>query len=290
MKKVVRMLGLCALVALAFTACKKNDTQKVTFTGHAAQPTGDVRTHISDGTFLVWSENDQIKVFNEAGDDMDFTVQSSAGKPGVAVFTAEAADEVAFVADLETADYAAFYPNAVVDENDKVVMVIPAEQDYYTGKEIGNNLYPMVGFNNHTDNFEFTSNAGFLNVRFQVSNTSEVDTFTIDKLVLRSKGNNDLTGNMIYEKDGSGYVFEGTGNVVTLSGDPIAIIKGSAKDFTFVLPAGALASGFDLDLYLGDELVETFEGLGNGENTIAAMDFRAMTTGWLPKPTPVTPN
>ena len=26
MKKVVRMLGLCALVALAFTACKKNET------------------------------------------------------------------------------------------------------------------------------------------------------------------------------------------------------------------------------------------------------------------------
>ena len=214
----------------------------------------------------------------------------SLSKVLVAVFTADDTEELEFVANLESDNYTAFYPNATLNADDKVVMTIPAEQDYFTGKEIGNNLYPMVGFNNHTDNFEFTSNAGFLNVRFQVSNTSEVDTFTIDKLVLRSKGNNDLTGNMIYEKDGSGYVFEGTGNVVTLSGDPIAIIKGSAKDFTFVLPEGALASGFDLDLYLGDELVETFEGLGNGENTIAAMDFRAMTTGWLPKPTPVTPN
>lgn len=292
MKKVVRMLGLCALVALAFTACKKNDTQKVTFTGHAAQPTGDVRTHISDGTFLVWNENDQIKVFNEAGEDMDFTVQSSAGKPGVAVFTAEAADEVAFVADLKTADYTAFYPNAIVNENDKVVMAIPAEQQRYEGKDIANNLYPMVGFNNLTDNFEFTSNAGFLNVRFQVSNDSEVDVFNIDKLVLRSKDAEDyLTGNMIYDKDGLSYTFEGNGNVVTMMCEsPVAIIKGYAADFTFVLPEGALASGFDLELYLGNELVETYEGLGNGENTIVAKDFRAMATGWLPKPTPVTPN
>ena len=45
MKKVVRMLGLCALVALAFTACKKNDTQKVTFTANVAQPVNDARTH-----------------------------------------------------------------------------------------------------------------------------------------------------------------------------------------------------------------------------------------------------
>jgi hypothetical protein len=287
MKKVVRMLGLCALVALAFTACKKNDTQKVTFTGYAVQPTSDVRTHISDGTFLVWSENDQIKVFNEAGDDMDFTVQSSAGKPGVAVFAATTADEVAFVADLETAEYAAFYPNAVVNEDDKVVMAIPAEQEYFSGKEIANNLYPMVGFNNGTDNFDFVSNAGFLNVRFQVSNDSEIDTYTIDKIVLRSKANDDfLTGNFIYEKDGSGVDFEGTGNVVTLTGDPTTIIKGYAIDFTFVLPEGALWSGFDVELYNGDEFVESFEGQGNEVNSIVAEQFRAMVTAWLPRPVP----
>jgi hypothetical protein len=290
MKKVVRMLGLCALVALAFTACKKNDTQKVTFTGHAAQPTSDVRTHISDGTFLVWSENDQIKIFNEAGEDMDFTVQNSSGKPGVAVFTADDADEVAFVADLETADYTSFYPNAIVNENDKVVMTIPAEQDYFTGKEIGNNLYPMVGFNQGTDNFEFMSHAGFLYVAFAVSNDSEIDTYTIDKLVLRSKETTDyLTGNLVYEKDGLSYVLEGMGNVVTLS-DPIVLEKGNAKNFTFVLPEGALASGFDIELYLGDELVETFEGQGNGQNTIVAQQFRNMPDAYIPKPTPVQPN
>jgi len=292
MKKVVRMLGLCALVALAFTACKKNDTQKVTFTGHAAQPTSDVRTHISDGTFLVWSENDQIKIFNEAGDaNMNFTVQSSAGKPGVAVFTADDTEELEFVANLESDNYTAFYPNATLNADDKVVMTIPAEQDYFTGKEIGNNLYPMVGFNNGTDNFEFMSNAGFLYVAFAVSNDSEIDTYTIDKLVLRSKETTDyLTGNMVYEKDGLTYVFEGTGNVVTLSGDPIVLEKGNAKNFTFVLPEGALASGFDIELYLGDELVETFEGQGNGQNTVVAQQFRLMPDAYLPKPTPVAPN
>lgn len=283
MKKVVRMLGLCALVALAFTACKKNDTQKITFTGYAAQPTGDVRTHISNSQYLVWNENDQIKVFNEAGDDMDFTVQSSAGKPGVAVFTADDADEVAFVADLETADYTAFYPNATVNADDKVVLAIPAEQQRHEGKDIANNLYPMVGFNNGTDNFSFASNAGLLNVSFQLDNESVLDAVNVDKIVLRSKGDDDyLNGTFAYEKNGLSYTWVGgTTQIELTTGSPVAIIKGYGADFTFVLPEGALAEGFYIDLYLGEEFIESFEGQGDGANEIHAQYFRTMTPAYL---------
>lgn len=285
MKKVVRMLGLCALVALAFTACKKNDTQKITFTGYAAQPTGDVRTHISNRQYLVWNENDQIKIFNEAGDDnMDFTVKSSSGKPGVAVFTAETADEIGFIGDLTSANYTAFYPNAVLDEvNDKVNLVIPATQIHVSGKDIDNGVYPMVGFNNGTDNFNFASNAGLLNVSFQLDNESMLDAVNVDKIVLRSKGDDDyLNGTFAYEKNGLSYTWVGgTTQIEMTTGSPVAIIKGYAADFTFVLPEGALAEGFYIDLYLGEEFIESFEGQGDGANVIQAQYFRTMTPAYL---------
>ena len=59
MKKVVRMSGLCALVALAFSACEKIDTTKVSFTATINQPTTNTRTHamgLNNDYFLVWDE------------------------------------------------------------------------------------------------------------------------------------------------------------------------------------------------------------------------------------------
>ena len=130
MKKVVRMLGLCALVALAFSACKKIDTTKVSFTATINHPTPNSKTHamgMNNEYYLVWDEGNQIKIFNEAGEDCDYTLTSVDDE--VATFFVEDADKINFVADLETKDYTAFYPNAVID-GDNVKLNIPAEQAY----------------------------------------------------------------------------------------------------------------------------------------------------------------
>ena len=286
MKKVVRMLGLCALVALAFTACKNDDTQKVTFSASAVQPTSDARTHIDFGTFLVWDANDAIQIFNEDGNEMDFTVKSFSGRPGVALFTAETEAEVGFVKDLETKNYTAFYPNATVNADNKVVMEIPAEQLYVGAKDVDNHLYPMVGFNNGTD-FQFQSNAGFLNVPFRA--LEENQTLYVDKVVLTSP--DFLTGSMIYDKDGQNYEFVGTGHQITVTcEEPVDVIHNMARDFTFVLPEGALTNGFTIDVYLGDELLETYEAQAHdGANAIVAEQFRTMIDSWLPQPQPEAP-
>ena len=291
MKKVVRMLGLCALVALAFTACKKDDTQKVTFTANVAQPINDTRTQTSQfGAFLVWNDNDVINVFNADGEEMDFTAQSSTGLPGNATFTASTAEEIAFVKDLENANfpYTAFYPNATVnEETGKVNLVIPAEQVYYPQRNFAPELYPMVGWNNGTTQFDFVSNAGMLNVSFTKLD-SLADVY-VDELVLTTNNPVDdpdlLTGTMVYDKDGGNYQFVGEGNQVVLrTGTPRDLDYEQARDFTFVLPAGALHSGFTLQVKLNGEVLETYEAQPKPANVIEAQKFTTIAAVSLPKP------
>ena len=74
MKKVVRILGLCALVVLAVTACKKkDDSTKMGFTATITQPNNDSKTHIGDNNTLFWKAGDAIKVFNAAGNASVFS-------------------------------------------------------------------------------------------------------------------------------------------------------------------------------------------------------------------------
>lgn len=264
MKKVVRMLGLCALVALAFTACKKNNTQKVSFTATMPQTTTVDRTH-AQGFDLVWDDNNTITVVNEAGEDMDFTLVSATDK--VATFTAEG-DAATFMQDIETADYTAFYP-AVVDDNG-VRLTIPAEQTYVPAMNFANDIYPMVGFNLGA-NFYFQSNAGFLNVSFRAP---EGTTRQIDKVVLIA--NEAIAGDMVYAKDGMSYTFEGTGNTITMTCDgKQTCYPDLARDFTFVLPEGVLANGFTVQVFDGEDLIGNFS-TQDPQNVIVAQQFRTM--------------
>ena len=266
MKKAVRMLGLCALVALAFTACKKNDTQKVSFTATMPQTVNDVRTHANDlGTALFWDEGNTITVLNAAGEDMDFTLISATDK--VATFTAEG-DAAVFMQEIETADYTAFYP-AVVD-GEGVRMTIPAEQTYVPTHNFADDIYPMVGFN-EGNNFVFQSNCGFLNVSFYAP---QGQTREVDRVVLTA--NEDIAGDMVYAKNGLSYVFEGTGNVITLtSANKLSVVDDQSRDFTFVLPEGVLANGFTVEVYDGETLLGTYT-TQNPQNVIVAQTFRNM--------------
>jgi hypothetical protein len=282
MKKVVRMLGLCALVALAFTACKK-DNQKVTFTATVTQPTSNVRTHaIGYGHHLVWDAGDQIKVFNNAGADMDFALPTEiTPNEKTVTFNVVGNEEVAFVSNLFTQPYYAFYPNALVD-GDQVKMDIPAEQVYVPQRNFANNLYPMVGFNvdendEYCDNFTFVSDAGFLNFSVTCPEILSGQVF-IDEVVLRAKEETDfLNGTMVYDKDGT-FVecIPGTSVITMTTGETAASLDWQmARDFTFVIPAGSLWSGFYIDVKYQGEVLKTFDGEAQS-NTIEAMKYTVM--------------
>ena len=269
MKKVVRMLGRCALVALAFTACKKNDTQKVSFTATMPQTTTDARTHVQ-GMDLVWDEDNTITVLNAAGEDMDFTLISATDK--VATFTAEG-DGATFMQEIETADYVAFYPAVVDDEG--VRLNVPAEQIYTPIGSFVDDVYPMVGFNEGS-NFAFQSNCGFLNLSFKAP---ENESRQIDRIVLTA--NENIAGDMVYAKNGLSYVFEGTTNVITMTCEAKQTCYGDlARDFTFILPEGVLANGFNVKVYDGETLLGDFT-TQNPQNVIVAQQFRNMWTKTL---------
>ena len=269
------MLGLCALVALAFTACKKNDTQKVSFTATITQPTTESRTHAMESNgdyFLVWDEGDQIKVFNEAGENCDYTLTTMADE--VATFIVEDAAKINFVANLNDADYTAFYPNAVVDGDD-VKLTLPTVQTYRAQHNFWANTYPMVGYNNET-NFNFQSDCGFLYLLFQAP---ENQTRQFDKVVLTANDPTDyLAGEMVYDKDGGNYRFVGTSNVVTItSATKLAVIGDLIRDVTFILPKDALWSGFTVDVYDGETCV--FSKVAQPQaNIIQPMHYTEMGT------------
>jgi hypothetical protein len=293
MKKVVRMLGLCALVALAFSSCKKNETESVSFTATITQPTTSVRTHVA-GTndyYLVWDQGDAIKVFDNNLVDENFTL--TAGKDAVtATFRAVGQTKVSFLENLTSENYTAFYPNAVIDEeNDQVNMNIPANQIYRPAHNFVTNLYPMVGFNidpetgDNVDNFKFESKAGFLYLLFQAP---EGETVTFDKVVVTTDEDNDyVSGTMVYEKDGTFVGLVGEDHVATItSTQKITVTYPALMDVTFVLPEGALESGFTVLVYDGEELIWGRHAPA-GVNTIVAQQFREMPSmvldGTLPE-------
>ncbi len=276
MKKVVRMLGLCALVALAFTACKKNETNSVTFKASMPTINDASRTHVNGALgsyWLEWNDGDAIKVVDENGDSMPFTLTTNNG--ATAEFHVEGSEACDFLANLETAPYVAFYPNAVYTKGDTVVkMEIPAEQNIVGGFNFANQLYPMVGINTGT-NFQFDSNAGFLYIPFSVR---EGTTVTIDRVVLTSKTEEALSGYMVYNLDGTFKEFNGTGNVITATwAEPQEVNQFATTDLTFVLPAGVLAGGFTVEVFNGDnpQPVVTYETI-NPVNVILAKTYREM--------------
>lgn len=288
MKKVVRMLGLCALVALAFTACKKDDTQKVTFSASITQPTSVSRTHaVGFGHHLVWDAGDEIKVLDVSAADYDFALPDEGTFEKQATFNVDEQEKITFISNLFTQPYYAFYPNATnLLSEGKVKMEIPAVQAYVPQRNFDKNLYPMVGFNFYedeqgnivySDNFDFISNAGFLNVSFTCPE-NQSGLIGITQVVLRSMDQAEdlLTGTVYYDQDGQNYEFVGEGNVITMTPATAAVLDWQmARDFTFVLPEGALWSGFEIEVTLDNGQVKTYEAPAY-VNTIEAMKYTAM--------------
>ena len=295
MKKVVRMLGLCALVALAFTSCKKNDnTNKVTFKATITQPTSDGRTHINDNNMLAWDANDKIFVFNTAGEYQDFTVSSigdaDAYQDYGAVFEIPES-KAEFMAGIETSGlYTAYYPNASIDGSN-VILQVPATQNYVAMGSIATNTYPMFATND-SNNFPFLSDAGVLRIKLYKNNTYANDIY-VTKLVLRATGDG-LAGNMIYPyANPANYqpaavlsdeitlncVTEETPNGVALYG------PGYEAIFNFVVLKDALQGAFSVDVYTnGTEPFETLTAGTTLDHSIEAMRITEMGSKPVPAP------
>ena len=235
MKKVVRMLGLCALVALAFTSCKKNEEQskQLTILATITQPVADGRTHIGADDMLVWDAGNSIKVFNANGEKGDFTTQAQ-----------DEWDRAPFTGPLTpTATYTAFYPNAAYVEGATDVRINLNATQNYVPNNFGNDTYPMyaTGTTNGDDiEFTFNSHASVLRIQLQSNNAC-----TVGSIIVTGGTNDVYAGNLVYDySDPSTCTVENGTKQVTLNcGNGVQLAAGEITAFNIVLKSGTLSAG-----------------------------------------------
>lgn len=226
------MLGLCALVALAITSCKKDETTKeMTFMATINQPVSGDRTHL-DGLDLVWTAGNTIKVFNANGEEGNFSTTDSGDK------------NATFTGTLTPTDtYTAFYPNAVVNGS-SVTLALNANQNY-VANDFGNDTYPMAAPSSQVGNdinFGFHSPASVLRLQLKSNNTC-----TVKQIIVTGGANDKLAGDIVYANfnDVTTYTLTNTTNVVTLDCGTNGVNLGPTETtfFNIVLFGGTLSSG-----------------------------------------------
>ena len=239
MKRIIRIMGLCALVALAATSCKKEAQTTSSFKATLTQPTSDAKTGINNNLQLVWNEGDQIKVFDNNGEEYIFTTSDNGTT--TATFTGTELDA--------SASYVAFYPaeNASIDGN-IIKLGINANQTY-APNSFAAGTYPMVA-KSEAGNlaFTFTSDCGLLAIPVKGSGS-------IGSIELTGKADEDLAGQLQYTIGGDFNYYDSSSKKVTLNCGGVGLGT-DPKVFYFVLPSGVLHSGFTAVLkdIMGNEL------------------------------------
>lgn len=260
MKKVVRMLGLCALVALAFTSCKKNDnTNKVTFKATITQPIADERTGINSSNAVIWTEGDAIQVFDENGATTDPFVATLTENGRVATFTGDGA----FLANIhEAGKYTAFYPVQAYDATTVTMNTIPYEQNYVPRElnRIETDLYPMHATNDDEGNFVFSSDAGVLRISLFSTSTYQ---FNVKRIEIIAPEGDVVNGTLVYDNDNpnSKNVVPPAENankvVLQCFNEPLPTNPRWSVDFDIVVLGGVFANGFTMNVVREDDVVFT---------------------------------
>lgn len=259
MKKVVRILGLCALMTFAFTACNKNNDGKIAIKAGMPETTTDGKTYLQ-GDVVKWSNNDEILVVDKQSTEIENYVWLEIGA-GQNTKTATFYGDIDFFSHLETDDnsYTAFYPVAseTLVKTDSVYVVIPEEQTFVKNS-FAANTYPMYA-HNVGKHFAFESPAGLLTIPIKAT-ASGVKISRIDLSV--EEGDHALVGTLEYDKeltdnsDPDTYPDYRIGNPwlsasVRCDGTGYSLAENETVEFNFVLLEGALqgAHKFTVTLY-----------------------------------------
>ncbi len=293
MKKVIRILGLCALVVFAFTSCKKNDNNNSKIVSFKAStvhfnPDSDSKTHIGGMdypfAYLVWDSANVIKVFDADGNHADFMVTALSDDKKEAEFHIyEGYTE--FMEDLPIDNsYKAFYPNAVEDHG-MVKLSVPSRQVQtffagFGGANVDNNTFPMYGHNQDTG-FIFATDACVMRIEMYKNNIHT----HVDSVVFSSKTTGEfIAGNLVYNMNGILDHFEGISPTITVVStyEPTDwTTTTTSMSFVVILPKDVFATGFNMDVYEGSTMISHNEGYVKGPN--GQFPYRTMP-GWFYTP------
>ena len=221
MKKVTRILGLCALVALATVSCKKDNNNVLqggkSFHATINQPTGNAKTHIGeDGITLWWNAGDQITVF--AGESVYGNFSTNDANKAIAEFNGEI---------VESENYSAFYPTVGEPVEGKVTINLSDNQTFVNGN-FATDMYPMSAVNDG-DDFLFRSPCAVVCLPL-------TGNANITSIVLSGKNGEKLAGDLQFNVADATYAgMENGAEEVTLEHN--TTLSDVATNFCFVVAA-----------------------------------------------------
>lgn len=246
--KFVRQITAASAFALLISSCgheplgsigKETDGENIVCAS-LEQPDGTKTTLASNGTEILWSENDSFVAFGANGEAAQFTLIAGAGT-GCGQFSGTFAGGE---------PYTLLYPysgNASLEEG-WLHFELPQEQTYVASTfAAGSN--PTVATCTTGGNVQFRNLCGVLKI------TTKGWGQQLEKIVLRDLAGNMLWGNASVKIDGKQgtadqtMVLEGGDNTLTLKMNNITINTNISKTFYFIVPAGALDRGFALAFY-----------------------------------------
>ena len=251
MKKVLFSAMALTMSLMMLISCNKDkkDPKEAIFTANIEQHNGQQnRTAINPENGMVkWLAGDKILIANDNGESAQFTLQSGAGNN-------EGTFSTAGEFEME-APFTAAYPQNATINGTTATFTLPATQTLTQPGTFANGANPMAAYGTD-DNLYFRNLCGALDIRLlgdnihvsgiritgadgeKLNGTFAVDCSANEPAMMASQGSN------------------GT-NIVTLNCDVTLTSTTTAQEFFIVLPVGALAQGFTMDVLDGENVVCT---------------------------------
>jgi len=265
--KRTTILSMAGLVLLA--ACQKEispvqqEKTGMTLSATVEQQTGDTKTALGSGNTVVWSEEDEVRVWNsDTNTNTPFTLTEGAGTT-----------QGRFSGDEIANPQYAFYPSSAVTgvSGKTATFTLPAVQHYVENSfDNGANVAVAQISGN---NMAFKNICGVLKLQLK-------GTVKVTRITITGKNGEKLNGEYQVKADNDPIsvpclTTEDTDEqkVVLDCGNGIQLNNTSATNFYIVIPQGALSKGFNVlvtDKYNGSENVVAVS------NTISRSTIKSM--------------
>ncbi|MBR3491742.1 MAG: fibronectin type III domain-containing protein [Bacteroidales bacterium] len=251
MKKVLFSAMALTMGLMMLVSCNKEKkvSKEAVFTANIEQQTGQQgRTSINPENGQVkWLAGDKILVANGEGETATFTLQSGAGSTNGTFRTAGEFEM--------TEPFVAVYPQTATLSGTTATFNLPATQTLTQTCTFANGANPMAAYGTD-ENLYFKNLCGGLDVRLlgdnihvsgiritgaqgeMLNGTFAVDCSSNEPTLMANQGTN------------------GT-NIVTLNCDVTLTSTTTAQEFFIVLPVGALAQGFIMEVLDGENIICT---------------------------------
>ena len=251
MKKVLFPAMVLTLGLMALVSCNKDkqSSKETVFTANIEQHIGQQnRTAINpENGDVKWLAGDKILIANGEGETAAFTLQSGAG-------TTEGTFRTTGEFEM-TEPFVAVYPQTATLNGTTATFNLPATQTLTQTGTFANGANPMAAYA-EDENLFFMNLCGGLDVRLLGDN--------IHVSGIRITGNESEKLNGTFAVDCSAnepamMVNQGTNgtNIVTLNCDVTLTSTTTPQEFFIVLPVGALAQGFTMEVLDGTEVICT---------------------------------